>query len=54
MHLRGAINNGVTVDELKEVLLQTAIYCGIPAANTAFRVAAEVLSQDVSAQPRKS
>lgn len=43
VHLRGAVNNGVTVDELKEVLLQTAIYCGIPAANTAFRVAAEVL-----------
>jgi len=54
VHLRGAVNNGVTVDELKEVLVQTAIYCGIPAANTAFRVAAEVLSQDVSAQPRKS
>jgi 4-carboxymuconolactone decarboxylase len=44
VHLRGAVNNGVTVDELKEILLQTAIYCGIPAANTAFRVAAEVLS----------
>jgi 3-oxoadipate enol-lactonase/4-carboxymuconolactone decarboxylase len=43
IHLRGALNNGVTVDELKEVLLQSAIYCGIPAANTAFRVAAEVL-----------
>jgi 4-carboxymuconolactone decarboxylase len=43
VHLRGALNNGVTVDELKEVVLQTAIYCGIPAANTAFRVAAEVL-----------
>jgi alkylhydroperoxidase/carboxymuconolactone decarboxylase family protein YurZ len=43
VHLRGALNNGVTVDELKEVLLQTAIYCGIPAANTAFRVAAEAL-----------
>jgi 4-carboxymuconolactone decarboxylase len=42
LHLRGAVSNGVTVDELKEVLLQTAIYCGIPAANTAFRVAAEV------------
>jgi 4-carboxymuconolactone decarboxylase len=43
LHLRGAVNNGVTVDELKEVLLQTAIYCGLPAANTAFRVAAEIL-----------
>jgi 4-carboxymuconolactone decarboxylase len=43
MHLRGALRNGVTVDELKEVLLQTAVYCGVPAANTAFRIAAEVL-----------
>lgn len=43
IHLRGALNNGVTREEIKEVLLQTAIYCGIPAANTAFRVAAQVL-----------
>jgi 3-oxoadipate enol-lactonase/4-carboxymuconolactone decarboxylase len=38
MHLRGAINNGVTQDEIKEVLLQAAIYCGVPAANAAFRI----------------
>jgi 4-carboxymuconolactone decarboxylase len=43
MHLRAALTNGVTVDELREVLLQTAVYCGVPAANAAFRVAAEVL-----------
>jgi 4-carboxymuconolactone decarboxylase len=43
IHLRGALNNGVTREEIKEVLLQTAVYCGIPAANTAFRVAAKVL-----------
>ena len=43
MHLRAALTNGVTVDELNEVLLQTAVYCGVPAANTAFRVASEVL-----------
>jgi 4-carboxymuconolactone decarboxylase len=43
MHLRAALTNGVTVDELREVLLQTAIYCGVPAANTAFRIANEVL-----------
>jgi 3-oxoadipate enol-lactonase/4-carboxymuconolactone decarboxylase len=43
LHLRGALNNGVTRDELREVLLQSAIYCGIPAANTAFRVAQETL-----------
>jgi len=44
LHIRGALNNGVTVDELKEILLQTAVYCGVPAANTAFRIAAELLS----------
>jgi len=43
LHLRGALNNGVTPDELREVLLQSAVYCGAPAANAAFRVAAEVL-----------
>jgi alkylhydroperoxidase/carboxymuconolactone decarboxylase family protein YurZ len=43
LHIRGALNNGVTRDEIKEVLLQTAVYCGIPAANAAFRVASEVL-----------
>lgn len=43
LHLRGALNNGVAVPELKEVLLQAAVYCGIPAANTAFRIAATVL-----------
>ena len=42
LHLRAARNNGVTVDELKEVLLQTAVYCGLPAANAAYRVASEV------------
>ena len=44
LHLRAALDNGVTVDELKEVLLQSAVYCGIPAANAAFRVASEVLA----------
>ena len=43
LHLRGALRNGVTVDELREILLQTAVYCGIPAANAAFRVAEDVL-----------
>ncbi|TMG41477.1 MAG: 3-oxoadipate enol-lactonase, partial [Chloroflexi bacterium] len=45
LHLRGALRNGVTVDELREILLQTAVYCGVPAANTAFRVAEEVLGE---------
>jgi 3-oxoadipate enol-lactonase/4-carboxymuconolactone decarboxylase len=44
MHVRAAITNGLTPDEIKEVLLQTAIYCGVPAANTAFRIAQRVLS----------
>lgn len=46
MHLRAALRNGLTVDEIKEVLLQSAIYCGVPDANTAFRVAQEVLSEE--------
>jgi len=44
MHLRAALNVGVTREEIQEVLLQTAIYCGVPAANSAFRAAEEVLS----------
>jgi 4-carboxymuconolactone decarboxylase len=44
LHLRAAINNGVTRDEIKEALLQSAIYCGVPAANAAFRVAADVFA----------
>lgn len=44
LHLRGARRNGVTLDEIKEVLLQCAIYCGVPAANTAFHIAEEVFS----------
>lgn len=45
LHLRGALNNGVTAEEIKEVLLQSAIYAGVPAANTAFRIAGEVLTE---------
>ena len=44
LHLRAARNNGVTADEVKEVLLQSAIYCGIPAANSAFKLAQETLN----------
>src|SRR2546428_8592808 len=47
LHLRGALRNDVTVAELREVLLQTVVYCGIPAAHTAFKVAQEVLGPDV-------
>lgn len=42
-HVEGAMTNGCTVAELKEVLLQTAVYCGLPAAGEAFRVAEDVL-----------
>lgn len=45
LHLRAAANNGVSRDEIKEVLLQTAIYCGVPAANSAFHMAQEVFRQ---------
>jgi 3-oxoadipate enol-lactonase/4-carboxymuconolactone decarboxylase len=44
MHLRAARRNGMTNDEIKELLMQTAIYCGVPDANSAFRIAVEVLS----------
>jgi 3-oxoadipate enol-lactonase/4-carboxymuconolactone decarboxylase len=45
MHVRAARTNGLTDDEIKEVLLQAAIYCGVPAANTAFRIAQKVLAE---------
>ncbi|MEJ8572369.1 carboxymuconolactone decarboxylase family protein [Microbaculum marinum] len=45
-HVRGALRNGVSVDEVKEVLLQAAVYCGAPAALDAMRVAAEVLREE--------
>ena len=44
MHLRAARTNGLTDEEIKEVLLQSAIYCGVPDANTAFRIASQILS----------
>jgi 4-carboxymuconolactone decarboxylase len=48
LHLRAAANNGVTPDEIKEVLLQCAIYCGVPAANSAFHLAQAALSEQES------
>jgi len=45
LHVRGAINNGLSKDEIKEVFLQAAIYCGVPAAIDAFRVAREVFKE---------
>ena len=45
MHVRAALRNGLTADEIKEVLLQSAIYCGVPAANSAFAIAQRVLDE---------
>jgi 4-carboxymuconolactone decarboxylase len=45
LHVRAAFNNGVTRDEIKEVIMQAAIYCGVPASNTAFHLAEEVFAQ---------
>ena len=45
MHVRGALANGVTKDEIREVFLQVAIYCGVPAAVDSFRIAREVFKE---------
>jgi len=45
MHIRASFNNGVTRDEIKEVLLHAAIYCGLPAANSAFHAAEQVFTE---------
>ncbi|KAA8998628.1 4-carboxymuconolactone decarboxylase [Stenotrophomonas cyclobalanopsidis] len=48
LHIRAARNNGVTPEEIKEVLLQAAIYCGVPAANHAFALAKPILEEQAS------
>jgi 4-carboxymuconolactone decarboxylase len=45
MHVRAALRNGLTADEIKEVILQSAIYCGVPAANGAFAIVQRVLEE---------
>jgi len=50
LHLRAAKNNGVTRDEIKEVLLQTAIYAGVPAANSAFHLASRIFAEEDAAK----
>jgi 4-carboxymuconolactone decarboxylase len=45
LHIKGAIRNGVSRDEVREILLQTAIYCGVPAAIDSFRIAREALAE---------
>jgi 4-carboxymuconolactone decarboxylase len=47
MHLRAALRNGATQEEIRETLLQSAIYCGVPAANSAFRIAQEIFTEEV-------
>ncbi|MEU1302873.1 bifunctional 3-oxoadipate enol-lactonase/4-carboxymuconolactone decarboxylase PcaDC [Streptomyces shenzhenensis] len=47
-HTRAALRNGLTPDEIKEVLLQAAVYCGVPAANSAFRVAQQVVREETT------
>jgi len=54
MHVAAALRNGLTVDEIKEVLLHSAIYCGVPAANAAFAVAGSALADhDRPPEPRQ-
>jgi 4-carboxymuconolactone decarboxylase len=45
MHIRAALNNGVTTDEIREVLIHAAIYCGLPAANAAIQAAEQVIRE---------
>ncbi|WP_394429171.1 bifunctional 3-oxoadipate enol-lactonase/4-carboxymuconolactone decarboxylase PcaDC [Streptomyces sp. SGAir0957] len=49
-HTRAALRNGLTPDEIKEVLIQSAVYCGMPAANAAFKVAKEVIREETTPQ----
>jgi 4-carboxymuconolactone decarboxylase len=51
LHVKGALTNGVTVDEIKEVLVQASVYCGIPAGLQAFRAADEVLLAEGAITP---
>ena len=50
LHVRAAVRNGLTPDEIKEVLLHSAIYCGVPAANGAFAIAQRVLDEDAAGE----
>jgi 4-carboxymuconolactone decarboxylase len=49
MHVKGALKNGVSKDEIREVFLQVAVYCGIPAGVDAFRIAREVFAEEAKA-----
>ena len=50
IHVRGALNNGVTIEEMREIFMHTSVYCGVPAALDAFRVARRVLAERAAAQ----
>ena len=52
LHVRAAASNGVTRDEIKELLLQAAVYCGVPAANTAFHIAEQIFNEMDSGKGR--
>jgi 3-oxoadipate enol-lactonase/4-carboxymuconolactone decarboxylase len=54
MHLRAALRNGLTVDEIREVILQGGLYAGVPAANTAFRIAGEVFAESAAVEGEES
>ena len=51
MHVRAALRNGLTVEEIQEVLLHTTVYAGVPAGNSAFRIAQEVLVEERAMEP---
>ncbi len=53
VHVRGAVQNGCTVEEIQEVLLQTAVYCGAPAALESFRVAERVIQEQAAELSRE-
>ncbi|HZD92310.1 MAG TPA: carboxymuconolactone decarboxylase family protein [Pseudolabrys sp.] len=53
LHVRGAITNGVSVEEIKEILVQATIYCGVPAGLDAFKAANEVLTEMGKVKPKK-
>ena len=52
LHVRAALRNGVSVEELKEILIQVAVYAGVPRANRAFSIACDVLAGDAPAESR--
>ncbi|BAV64431.1 carboxymuconolactone decarboxylase family protein [Sphingobium cloacae] len=52
LHIRGALNNGLTVEEIGEIFLQVSVYCGIPAGIDAFRIAREVMGELASEEVR--